>query len=274
MKTSFLLPAFMTSFIAVGGYHYTAETTVNDEGRKQKNTMMVEAWIDGAKARILFRENDNPTAKPGSYILTNDGGKTLYLVNPEDQNYMEWSMDMVMSMAGAVGGMLQIQFDNLKTEKLEESDGDRIHGFDTKRYKYKTSYDMNMKVLGMRRAHSVETEQESWVAGKLKDVALGVWLRNTPPSTGDEELDKLIEADMGKVQGFPLRSRTKTVTKQWNKKRTKVKRESISYSNTEVKTFKKTSIDGARFKIPQGYTMIDSPMGQGSPLKGLFKKQD
>ena len=275
MKKTTLLLCLTASLSVFSGYHYTAETTMNDPANKNKNTLLVESWIEGLNAKIEFKENDNPMAKPGTYMITNDGGKTLYLVNPEDQTYMEWDMNQLLSLAGAMGGMVKIQFDNLKTEQLETSEGDRIHGFDTTRYKHRTSYDLNMKIMGMRRIHTVITEQEAWVTDKLTDMALGVWLRNTPPSTGDEELDKLIKAEMSKIKGFPLRTKIKTITQQWNKKRTKMKREQTSYSDMTVKTFEKTSIDKSTFKIPEDYTRTESPLSQeGNPLKGLFNRKN
>jgi len=264
-----------TALSAMAGFHYEAKTTITDEADKRANQeMIVEGWVDGTKAKILFRDSENPMTKPGSYLITENGGETLYLVDPEEKTYMEWDMDQLIQMAGAIGGMVNIEFQNFESKKLEESDGDRIHGYDTRRIKTETSYDLNIRMMGMRRTSSVETEQTVWIAEKLKDVAFGVWLRKTPPSSGNEELDKLMRSAIQDMEGFPLRSETKSVTRQWNKKRTKVRRESTSYSKTEVTRLDKTSIPGETFEIPAGYTETANPLsGEGNPLGNLFKQR-
>jgi len=269
VKHSLLICLFIAAPGVLAGYHYTATTKLDDKTNKQKSEMAVEAWIDGDKAKILFTETNNPLTPKGAYIITTDGGKLVYLVNPEKKNYQEWDMNQLLNLAGSITAMVKIQFSDLKLEKQDEHASDKIHGYATRYYKYLTSYDLRIKVIGIKRVQSVITEQETWVSDRLNDISLGLWLRNEPPSTGDPELDKLIKAEMSKVKGFPLRSKTKTVTRQWNKKKTKVKKETVSYADMEVNTFKKMAIEGATFAIPDDYELVQGVTGG---LKGIFNQ--
>lgn len=274
MRISMLLLAGSLCLTATAGFHYEATTEIIDSANKRaNNTMIVEAWVQGDKAKILFRENDNPMTKPGSYMITADGGETIYLVDPENETYMEWDIDQLMQLAGAAANMIKIQFENFDSKIVEESEGDRILGKNTRRVKTMTTYDLSIRMLGMKRASSVEMEQEFWLTDELSDAAFGVWLRKKPPTSGNEELDKLMKASMEGVKGFPLRSKTKTVTKQWNKKRTKVRNEQTTHNNTEVTKLEKTNVPEGTFEIPTGYTKTENPIGGGG-LQSIFKNNN
>jgi hypothetical protein len=257
------------------GVTFTAETTVTGEGQQNVKTV-VNVWVEGDKGHIEFVENNaNPMAGNGTYIITTDGGKTMYLVNPEDKNYMKWDMSQMMSLAGNVMNMVKMSFDNARVEKLEESDGGKVLGHNTRRYKHKTSYDLSMKIMGIRQEQSVESVQESWTTSKYTDMAMGAWLRNAP-TTGNEGLDKVISDSMKTVKGFPLKTKTRTITKQYNKRRTKVKRQSESLSDMVVTKLKTASVSADKFKIPEGYQEVDMFGGgenSGRPsFKDLFKR--
>ncbi len=66
---------------------------------------------------------------------------------------------------------------------------------------------MSVKVLGMGNVDGRGDEQDVWATTR-SGPGMGVWLRSEPPRTGNAEFDKLMAAETGKIQGFPL----KTVT--------------------------------------------------------------
>jgi len=261
--------------LAEEGVFYTAETTSQNMDSRNQDTSHVQAWVLGANAKVLFEQSGNPVAKQGTYLLTNDGGATIFLVNPEDKTYMEWHMDQLMALAGGISKVANLEFSNMRVDKLEESSGERMHGMPTKRYKYKTTYDMKLNMFGIKKLSSVEITSESWVTEQVADAGLGLWLRKTLPTTGDPELDKLIKSEMDKVKGFPLKSKSKTVTRQYNRKETKVTDESITISETIVKDWKRENIDLNTFRIPETYQLTTLPgTEEGSPLKGLFQRRN
>lgn len=260
---------------ANAGVRFTAITTQSGDGVDTTKTE-VKVEVEGDNARIEFRDSANPMAKVGTYIVTKDAGKTMYLVNPEDKTYMTWTMGQMTSVLNAMGGIFKMEFKNPKVDKLEESDGGKVLGHNTQRYKFKTTYDLELKAMGMRQNQSVESIQESWTSTKYKDNGMRAWLRNGPV-TGIEGLDKLIEESMKATPGFPLRTKTKTTTRQYNRKRTKVKRTMNTVSDMQVTEIEKATIDASRFEMPAGYNQVDMMGGEEgglSSLKGIFKRKD
>ena len=240
---------------ALAGIHYTARTYQDGANSNKQMKMTVEAWIDGENAKILFNESGNPFMEKGTYLVTNDGGRTLYLVNPEDRTYSEWDLDAIFQLAGnmmqAMGPMMNFRFENPKVETLLEEDGGQIHGFPTTHYRFRTTYTMHMKIMGMKRTQEHESVQDIWSTDEIDHEAFGVWLRRELPSMGDTGLQELVEAEMAKVKGFPLKS-IDQVTSTGKKGRQQVTR-----TITEVEELDQIQIDPAIYQIPAEYERVD-----------------
>lgn len=235
------------------GIHYKSSTKTQDGTGKGSSNMEVEGWVAGEKARVEFKEaGGNPVAKEGAYLITKDGGKTVYFVDPEEKTYAAWDLQAMLGVAGAVmngmGPLLKFEFTAPKVEKLLEEDGGMVVGQPTTHYKYRTSYTMKMKVFGMSNDADIVNEQDIWATQKLQDTGLGIWLRSEPPRTGNEQLDKLISSEMGKVQGFPLKTVTvSTTTQKKNNKQTTTR------STMEVTQLDSATPAATAFEIPAGY---------------------
>lgn len=247
-----LVLATLSAAPAVAGIHYQAETRISPEKGKPQVTR-VEGWVDGPKAKVVFAETSQPMMEKNSYLLTQDGGQTLFLVNPEEKTYMEWDLQGMLSAFGgmmqAMGGLVDLEFSDVSVETLETKDGGELLGYPVAYTKYKSRYTTSIKVFGMQRGSTTETIQEVWATRSLSDVGLGVWLRSEPPVTGLEELDKLLASEMDKIDGFPLKTvAVSTSTGQ------KGKRESTSRTETTVTLLEETSVAGDAFEIPAGYT--------------------
>ena len=262
---------------ALAGIHYEAETRTDVPGQAQRTA--VEAWVDGPKAKIAFTETATPGLRAGQYLLTQDGGKTLLLVDPKEKTYAEWNLEAMLQMFGSVlqamGPVLDVTIDGVEVETLEKGSGGELLGYPVTRAKYRTTYTTTLKILGMKRQSTTETVQEIWSTDALDDVALGVWLRGAAP-TGFEELDELVAAEVGKLEGFPLKTvAVSTTTGQ------KGKRSQETRTTTEV-----TSLDGSAdvpaptFELPAGYTRSEALVPQaaeegdeeedGSPFRKLL----
>jgi hypothetical protein len=211
----------------------------------------VESWVDGDNAKIVFTESKNDLMGKGSYLVTTDGGKVLYLVDPKEKTYTEWDLNAMMNMFGTVmesmGGMLQMEFSDPEVEKLLEESGGTIVGLPTTHYRYRTAYTMDMKIMGMKRSQSFETVQDIWSTEELADPALGVWLKRDPPTMGNMGIEKVIEAEMSKMKGFPLKTVQETIsTGQKGKQQT-------TTTTTEVYELDQTTISPEIFVIPADY---------------------
>lgn len=235
------------------GIHYKSVTKSQD-ARSNSSDIVAEGWVSGDNAKVAFVESKgNPMAQQGTYILSKDGGKTLYLVNPEEKTYAEWSLQGMLGAVGAVmngmGPLLKIQFSDLKVDKISEEDGGTLLGLPTKHVKYRSSYTMSIKVLGMGNVTDVVSEQEVWATTKLTDAGMGVWLRSEPPRTGNAEFDRLIAAEGGKFQGLPLKM--VTVSTSTPKKGGKPTTTRSSMEVTEIDA--NATVPASAFEIPSGY---------------------
>jgi len=259
------------------GIYYESVTTDD----RSKDRIVVKSWVDGEKARIEFEQGLDKSMMPqGSFLVTTDGGRTVYLVNPKEQTYSRWDMEALLQTVGqvmeAMGPMMDLSIENPQVDKLGQEAGGAIVGLPTTRYRYRTRYDFEMKIMGMKRANQVEMDQDIWATDALQAPGMGLWLRADRP-TGFDGLDELIHAEMGKMQGFPLK--TVTVTTTTNKKG----KQNTSRSTMEVTTLDRNrAIPGSTFEIPAGYqeTEWTPPFAQqegqegddGKKGKNPFKK--
>jgi hypothetical protein len=253
------LCAFVSLLFAVpasAGIHYRATTTV--EG--QKGSTEVEAWIDGSKAKIAIEESSQGGFPEGSWMLTTDAGETLYLVNPKDKTYTRLDLAAAMSLLKELqesgGGMFKLEIRSPQVTKLDESAGPSLLGMPTRHYRFRTTYDLEMKVMGMGRTNSVDMTQDLWVTDGISAAAANVWLTNGFKS-GFDGLDELMDQQMNLVQGFPLRSVVEsTMTGE------KGKRSETTRSETVVNEVDdNASIPASAFEIPADYTEVEpAPM--------------
>ena len=246
---------------AFAGLHYTSETR-NETPQGRGQTMHAEGWVDGANAKIVFTESSNPIMAQGDYLLTQDGGKTVILVDPKEKTYAPFDFTAMAQFAGAMmrglGPMMKMSFSNQKIEKLLEEPGGAVHGYPTTHYRFKTSYDSEIKVMGMGQTMHNERVSDTWTTTAIGDAGLAVWLRREPPKTGIEDLDKMIEAEMKKgITGVPLKMTAETTMTD------KRGRESRSSMSMQVTTIEKAAVPAATFAVPAGYKETQlAPMGE------------
>ncbi len=248
-----LLAASVLTSQVQAGYKITMKNTSESDAKSRNpqsqagNSTLCMSTADD-KARIDFTEGQMPGADKGGYLITKDGGKTFYMVSPKEKSYMKWDMDAMMGMAGAVGNMMKMQISDPKVEKILDESGDPILGYPTRHYKIRTSYHMVMSVMGFKNESSVTKEDETWTTTKLDVSALGNWF-NKAPKTQNPELDKLIEAQKGKITGVPLKMRS-IQTSTDNQGKATVTRTSMDV--TEIKTISDVPVD-----IPADYSEMN-----------------
>ena len=268
MKRFWMVLAVVAALAAPleAGIEYEARSWQEGKQANEQAEMTVLAKIDGENARIEFVESGNPWMREGAYLLTTDGGTTLQLVKPADKTYGEFELDSVMRMLGSLGeaGIVSFEIENPKLETLERGPGKSVAGMSTKHARYRTTYDMRIKIMRFQRTQSVETTQDVWYSEELRDPAMGVWLRKEPPRT-NTELDKLIDLEVGKIEGFPLETADTTVmTGKKGKQTTTVTRMRVEKLSRGV------SFPASTWVIPDDYTPVqmmptEAMMAGGQP---------
>lgn len=248
--------------------------------------MIVHGWIKGEKAKILFEEVEaNPMMRPGNYLIAD--GETIYMVNPEDETYSEFSLDQLLALSAgvleAMEGFVDIQVEDPSVERVASRAGEAILGVPTEYNEFRTSYAMTTKVLGFRNRSEIEMHQKIWSTREPVDEGLGVWFRREPPKMGIEGLDELLAAEFEKTRavGFPIQQETTTVTRNY-KKNGKLRGENTSKQTTTMLEWDETTVPAETFEIPDHYELvqIDPTAAQGEEdgkkgrprLKDLFKR--
>ncbi len=196
------------------GITYTAIVKSETEDAESQ-TGTIHGWASGHNGKVEFTGAANPMMPSGSYLITRDGARTLFLIDPAHKTYSKLD---VQSMLDATGGMMQsmkttlkMSFESPKIEKLLDENGGLIAGLPTRHYKYRTTYVMNMQYMGNARRTTTILEEDIWATTKTLDPAMGLWLKKEPAKTGDDQLDSLIASEMNKVPGFPLKRISVTI---------------------------------------------------------------
>ena len=98
MKYRHLIAAIVLVSLApaFAGLEFTTKTS-------DKSGMVTTAkgLVEGPKAKIEFVSGrGGPGMQKGNYMLSQDGGNTIYIVNPQEESYMKLDVDKVAATAG------------------------------------------------------------------------------------------------------------------------------------------------------------------------------
>lgn len=228
-------------------YYFEARSTGDDAGAAGT----VTGWIDAGKARIEFRDGGAAMFEAGSYMLTTDGGATVYLVNPGERAYSQLDVEQIFQSIGtamnAIGGLVNMEFADFTSEKLLEEPGGDVLGYPTTHYRFKTGYTMRMAMLGMRRQSRIDTDQEIWCTTAIDRRGFDLWLRPDRFRTGNADIDRLIEQQYGDVDCLPLRTRMVTTATDADG------RSETTTTVTEVTVLREDTPPSGTFDLPAGY---------------------
>ena len=262
LSVLFVLALLLMAVPSFAGVYYTAKTTAQGGRGAEMQDVTVQAWVSGGNAKVVFEQSGNPMMGKGMYMVTTDGGKTVYMVDPEKKSYYKWDMDSLMGMAGGMMKMMNMTYTDPKVEKVAQEPDGLVAGVPTIYYKFHTSYTMSMSMMMMKRKTQIVKDEEIWAAPKLVEAGLGIWLRKTPPKTNNEQLDALIKAEMGKVEGFPLKMRTvQTSTDEKGKAET-------TTTTMEVTELRMQAVPDSTFQMPAGYKETSMMGGEGGEKEG------
>lgn len=214
------------------------------------------ASVDGARSRVELARGDGLLFQDGSIVLSDDGGRTLRVLDPKTKTYYILSFEELFATAGSLlesmGSMFAISFSNPKVEAKPAGPGEPIEGYPTTKYTIVTAYDMTARVLGSEMASRVAMQTEIWTTSRLP-AAYATFVHDKGIRTGIAGIDSIIAAQSKGVEGFPLRQVTRVRTTQ--RGRTTEQTTTVSISN-----IREGEIAAAAFAIPSGYREATSPL--------------
>lgn len=218
--------------------------------------MIGKAKVEGSDFRLELSEGDGVIFQDNSIILSDDGGKTMMVLDPKKKEYyrlsIEDTMNAMTSMLQNMGGMFEMSIDNQKVEVQPLGAGETIEGYPTTKYQINTDYTLKMKAMGMNMDQEIRSEMTTWTTDQL-DQALAAFVQYRSFRTGMKDLDALIEKHIDAVKGFPLKTVTKTQITARGKTNT-------STSTMTVTGIEEANIAESEFAIPAGYREVDGPL--------------
>lgn len=190
--------------------------------------------------------------RDGSYLVTLDGGKTLYLTDGEDAVCSRWS---VAEFWETVGDVLEgaRRFANAKVhdanaEKQSDGPGPSIHGLATRHVRIKTTYGADARLLILKFRYAVEETDDLWIADDLVLSAFeDAWLRAGALS-GFEYTDDMSRQWLSHGSGAVLRWKNLVRLKNLRSGEETVKRREVMVSSLEK--IDSASIPAGKFEVP------------------------
>lgn len=252
------------SFAAIQ-YEFTQKNITGD-AIQPATDLTARATIDGARSRVEFLAGN--LYPPGTYVISTDGFRRLYFVDPQKKWYTEVDTSSITASLGS--GSITIE--NFKSDVKKLDDSQVIAGVPTQHYRISMSYDITLMMKMIPLKQHVQTDIDSWTTMQFGTVGSS-FLGNTTTRTGNPQLDELIATETTKVPGFPLRHQVSIKTNYDAPSRTNLQRPTSKSITREtwVTSIRETNAAPALFTFPATYRRADQPEVQqtGPPTQTL-----
>jgi hypothetical protein len=270
-KTTMVGLVLLTAATAMAGIEFTSKVS-DERGRAVSST---RGWVDGSKAKIEeVSGRGSGGMEKGSYILSKDGGKTIYMVDPQNKSYLKMDIDQLASQVGqfmnAAGAFVKLEFTNPKFKTISDERGPKMYGLPTRHVKTETSYTVEASVFGRKNITVISRKDEIWLTKKLRDSGLQIWTQQRTIKTGNENIDKIIKAETKRLDGIPLKITSVTTTRENNDE------PEVTTVTHEITSLKKAGISAEVFEIPADYKNNNEKVASGleAITKGLQEGTD
>jgi len=229
------------------------QVTVSDSQLAKPTTVIGRAVVDGDRSRVDYLEGSS--AGVGNYVISKASTRDLTLVNPEKKTFMTRHSQPVVD-----NQTLKFSVSGLKLDMKDMGEGPAIAGYPTHYYRLVAHYNVSLKVGSLDLEQAVETIVEKWTTDAFGDVALS-FFSDDPAQSGDPDLDQLMEAEISKIPGLPLRQIV-TVTARLNEqaiaRNSQLKINPTRTQRTEMVVTKVGRITAAKgtFDVPIGFVDV------------------
>ena len=243
----FALPSF-----AAIQYEFTVKST-SDDAIVPATDLSGRATVDGDRSRVDFLGGN--MYPPGTYVLTSEASRRLTFVDPSKQWYTEVNTSGIATAIGASN----ITVENFQSNVEQLGDHRTIAGVEADHYRITMSYDITVVKSSMPLKQHVRTEIDTW--NTLKFGLVHQSFLTGGFKTGNAQLDKIIETEATKVQGFPLRQ-TVTIKTSYDlpvrSNLNKPTQRTIT-RETWVSAIRELKTNPAAFVLPANYRRADTP---------------
>jgi hypothetical protein len=242
-------------------YDFIQKHTTDDAAAPTRD-LSGRATIDGARTRVDFLGGN--LYPPGTYVVSNDGSRRLFFVDPMNKWYTEVNTSGFATALGAT----DVRITSMKSELEPRDDSAKIAGIDAKHHRLNLSFDVTVTMKGINLKQHARVEIDSWTTSKFGDVEQGIL---DAMRTGNPQIDEVLDAESSKIHGFPLR-RTVTIrmTSDFTtKSKLEVPTSKTITRETLVTSIRETTPDAALFVVPVTYKRAEQPDAPKSDTKVL-----
>lgn len=251
-----LLVSVALAFVAVPSfaaiqYDFTQRNT-NTDSISPTSDFTARAVIDGARSRIEFLAGT--LYPPGTYVVSTDGSRRLYFVDPSRQWYTEVN---TASIATAIGTS-NIKIENFKSSAETLPDRVFIAGIETVHQHVEMSYDITLETRAMPLSQHVRTEIDTWSTDRFGPIHESAFFSM---HTGNPEVDQVLAAEAAKITGFPLRQivTTRTTYQRASGSQLQTPNTRTVTRETQITAIKETEAPATLFTFPATYRRADQP---------------
>ena len=239
------------SFAAIQ-YDFTQKNTT-DDAVSPSTDVSARALIDGQRSRIEFLSGN--LYPPGTYVLSNDGARRLFFVDPTNKWYTEVD---AAGIASALGSST-IKIDNLSSKLDPMPDKLTIAGIEAQHSRITLNYDITVTLKSMPLKQHVQTDIDLWTTSRFASVQHT--FANSSIRTGNADLDNLLDAETSKIQGFPLRQLVTIRTNYDLPMKSNLNRPTTRTLTREtwVTAVREVEAQPASFVLPPTYRRADTP---------------
>jgi len=168
-----------------------------------------KGFSDGVKFRLEPQQSTADDDPHGMYVIWTDGGRTMYMVFPERQEFGRVDTHTLIAKAAeelkARMKEATLQLESPQVATVLSEAGETIEGHPTRHYKLRISYSLHYLKSDLRSSY-VEYE-DLWTAADFEQEGAANLLIYFRPS-GDPRIDLAWEHEVAQVRGFPLRQVT------------------------------------------------------------------
>jgi hypothetical protein len=215
--------------------------------------MSARAIVDGERSRVEFLSGN--VYPPGTYVISTEGARRLFFVDPVKQWYTEVNTaSLATSLASS-----NIKVENLKTSSELLKDKATIAGVEADHSRVTIEYDLTLTVKAIALRQHVKTEIDSWTTNRFGALSPGFFQNGL--QTGNAELDKVLDAEISKVTGFPLRHVVTIRTSYDKPANSKLETPSTRTITREtwVTRIAEVASTPSMFVVPAAYRRADQP---------------
>lgn len=253
MKSKFLAyPLFIALSLVPALVQAALRYDINIEVIREDETeyFLERVTVDGDNARVDFL--DRAGQPDGSYMLTNDAGKTITVHNGVESICANWDRAEFFQTAGNILSkgerMVNAKISNVETTLLSDEEGPQIEGYPTRHVKLRTHYSGTGSLLFIKRTYDIEELDDIWVTNALDLPGIEEGWLTAGSRTGNEFLDEHARAWPENTDGTILKHTN--VIRLVNTKSDETQEKTEHLTVTNVSTLDSADLPTEIFQLP------------------------